>query len=99
MGAPGGCMREMNEYQKQAGRTAPPPAGSNRGLMSHAPGLVGEAGEVAEAVKKHLFHGHDRDREAVAKELGDVLWYVARMAAAVGVDLSSVAERNISKFR
>lgn len=68
-------------------------------LANFALGLAGESGEVADYVKKHLFHGHALDREKVKKELGDVLWYVATMARTLGIGLEEVAQGNLDKLR
>jgi NTP pyrophosphatase (non-canonical NTP hydrolase) len=62
-------------------------------------GIVGEAGEVAELIKKHLFHGHLLDRDKVISELGDVLWYITVLAAELNVPLEVLFEHNISKLR
>jgi NTP pyrophosphatase (non-canonical NTP hydrolase) len=50
-------------------------------------------------LKKHLFHGKPLDADEVIKELGDVLWYVAGMATAIGVSLDDVGQRNVDKLR
>ena len=84
----------FNDYQRDAMRTAPEP---NLGIFTL--GLVGEAGEVAELVKKHLGHGHALNVEKFKKELGDVLWYVAALAQSQGLSLADVAEANIAKLR
>lgn len=68
-------------------------------LAINALGVAGEAGEVADLVKKHVGHGHALDRDKLAKELGDVLWYVAALAHDIGIDLSTVAALNIEKLR
>jgi NTP pyrophosphatase (non-canonical NTP hydrolase) len=92
----------LNEYQNEAGKTALYP---NRGSNLHYPvlGLCGEAGEIAEKVKKL-----ERDRNNVMddewknemrKELGDVLWYVSQVAAELGLDLESVGQMNVEKLR
>lgn len=86
-------------YQQQAGRTDPHPPGSRDAMLNGALGLAGEVGEVVEAVKKHVFHGHALDRQALVGELGDVLWYVARLAAALGISLGDVAVRNLDKLQ
>lgn len=61
-------------------------------------GLAGEAGEVAEKVKKHLRDGKALDVSGVAKELGDVLWYIANLASDMGVTLQEIADLNIDKL-
>ena len=91
----------LGDYQAAALRTASPAslATPDTALTNAALGLCGEAGEFAELVKKHLFHGHPIDQDKMVKEIGDVLWYVAFAARAVGVSLDEVAERNVAKLR
>jgi NTP pyrophosphatase (non-canonical NTP hydrolase) len=90
----------FSEYQQKAGTTALYPSrGSN--LAYPALGLAGEAGEVAEKVKKILRGDRllDSDyRAVISKELGDVLWYVAAMCHEIGADMQEVAEENIAKL-
>lgn len=86
-----------NEYQRKALRT------SNEtdcliGLLNGVLGLCGESGECADMVKKHLFQGHELDRKHLAKELGDVAWYMAITAYYLGYDLDSILEMNINKL-
>tara|TARA_B100000780_G_C20869343_1_gene345770 strand:- start:232 stop:603 length:372 start_codon:yes stop_codon:yes gene_type:complete len=61
-------------------------------------GLVGEAGEIAEKLKKSLRDGAILDKEGMLKELGDVLFYVAALSNFYGGSLRSVAEMNIEKL-
>ena len=68
-------------------------------LVWNAIGLAGEAGEVAELVKKGVFHRHGVDREKLAKELGDVLWYVAALCTKASLDMGEVMQANIDKLR
>ena len=68
-------------------------------LLNGALGITGEAGEVADLIKKHIFHGHDLDTDALIKEIGDVCWYVALLCTAIGVDMASVMEKNIEKLK
>jgi NTP pyrophosphatase (non-canonical NTP hydrolase) len=88
----------LDEYQKLAARTMGTRTPSDQ-LSNMALGLAGEAGETADMLKKHLFHGKPLDADEVVKELGDVLWYVAGMATAIGASLDDIAQRNVDKLR
>ena len=66
--------------------------------MTWSLGLTGEAGEFADMMKKHHGHNHDLDKEKAAKELGDVMWYVAVLANSLGYKLSEIADMNIQKL-
>lgn len=66
-----------NEYQKAALRTADMNYSEYSMIMNGALGLCGEAGEVADIIKKATFQGHPLDAEHIAEELGDVAWYLA----------------------
>jgi NTP pyrophosphatase (non-canonical NTP hydrolase) len=90
---------QFDEYQDLAGRTSPPDRPALEKLTNGALGLGGEAGEVVEIVKKHRYHGHALDADAVAKELGDVLWYVAEICTATGLSMGDVARKNVDKLR
>lgn len=90
----------MNEYQAAALRTAAREgADPTIDILVRTLGLAGEAGEVADLIKKGIGHGHGVDPAKVLKELGDVLWYVATLADAYGHSLESVAAANIEKLR
>ena len=62
-------------------------------------GLPGEVGELCDHYKKHMHQGHDIDYDHMAEEAGDVLWYLAEIADALGVTLEDIARRNIDKLR
>jgi len=89
----------LDEYQQLAARTLSAGQSADQRLANAALGLTGEAGEVAEHVKKHLFHATPLDRDAIVKELGDCLWYVAALAGVLGVSLDEVGATNIEKLR
>ncbi len=93
-----------DRYQDEAARTlieSPDKEYTAREIMLvwNAIGLAGEAGEVADSVKKMVFHQHGIDRDVLIKELGDVLWYVAALCTKLDVPLSDVMDRNIAKLR
>ena len=67
-------------------------------LLEGVMGLTGESGECDELLKKHLFQGHALDREHVAKELGDIAWYLAQSADAIGYDLETIFAMNLEKL-
>jgi NTP pyrophosphatase (non-canonical NTP hydrolase) len=89
----------LDDYQVLAMRTAMTTDGGKPAPAYLGLGLTGEAGEIAEMIKKGVYHGHELNRTLVADELGDVLWYVAVMADRFGWSLSEVAERNIAKLK
>jgi NTP pyrophosphatase (non-canonical NTP hydrolase) len=90
---------ELDEYQRLAIRTAGHRESVEKVLTYTALGLTGESGEVAEIIKKAFYHGHPLDKEALHKELGDVLWYLAVMADGLGFSLDQIARENIEKLR
>jgi NTP pyrophosphatase (non-canonical NTP hydrolase) len=92
---------DLNDYQAAALGTAVYP---NRGANFAYPalGLAGEAGEVADKLKKVIRDNDgvltDQVRDAVAKEIGDVLWYVSVLAYEMDYDLNAIAQINIDKL-
>lgn len=68
-------------------------------LLEGTMGLVGEAGEIDEIMKKALFQGHQLDREHIALELGDTAWYLALAADAIGYDLETILKKNLEKIK
>lgn len=100
----GGNMR-FSDYHSRAMKTAQYKSGTLRALSYTTLGLTGEAGEVAERIKK-ILREDDRDlqevikekKEAIVKEMGDVLWYLAALANEIGVNLEDVADANLAKL-
>ena len=91
----------FSEYQHRSRATAVyPDLGNN--IAYPALGLCGEAGETAEKVKKAMRDDGgtltEERREAIAAELGDVLWYAAQLATEAGLDLEAIAEANLEKL-
>ena len=88
-----------NEYQLAALRTASGMNYDHHGmLLNGILGLCGESGEVADIVKKATFQGHSLDKAHIAEELGDVAWYLAVTAHAIGYDLDTIFKLNIAKL-
>jgi NTP pyrophosphatase (non-canonical NTP hydrolase) len=91
----------FKEYQNRSQETAAHKNGGDKqlNLGISTLGLVGEAGEVSELVKKHIGHGHALDLTKLEKELGDVLWYIADIATQNGISLEEVAATNLMKLK
>jgi len=94
-------IMDLNDYQYKARKTALyPNAGDN--LIYPTLGLAGEAGEVADKVKKVLRDHNgvfdDSTKIAIMLELGDVLWYIAQLSSELGFDLDQVANENLKKL-
>jgi NTP pyrophosphatase (non-canonical NTP hydrolase) len=91
---------ELADYQRLSRRTAEYPR--EAWLSYPALGLAGEAGEVAEHAKKAIRDDggtvSEQRREALSKELGDVLWYVAQLASELDLDLEEIAQGNLDKL-
>jgi NTP pyrophosphatase (non-canonical NTP hydrolase) len=91
----------FNDYQKESKKTAVyPNIGDN--YVYPTLGLAGESGEVAEKIKKVIRDKegviNEEDREEIAKELGDVLWYIAQIASELKLDFDVIARKNIDKL-
>ena len=89
---------EINEYQKKAMKSLNPSLNNDEVLLNGVMGLCGESGEVIDILKKHLSQGHDLNRHKMIEELGDVAWYLAETAFALGVDLDTVLRKNLDKL-
>ena len=88
-----------NDYQKQAMTTLNPALSKKDVLINGVMGLCGEAGEAIDIVKKHLHQGHELDREALKKELGDIAWYLAETAWALEIPLEEILTENLAKLK
>ncbi len=89
----------VNEYQEAALRTANKDLSQTEMLIDGCMGLCGESGECIDIMKKMLFQGHDLDRDHLAKELGDVAWYLALTAKGLGCSLEMIFQMNIDKLK
>ena len=93
-------MSDFNAYQRSSARTAIYP--EEHRILYPALGLAGEAGEVANKVKKLIRDGPDGRpddwREQISSEIGDVLWYCAALATDLNLTLGAVAGENLNKL-
>ena len=87
-----------NDYQRQAMALLNPALSRKDVLINGVMGLCGESGEAIDIVKKHLHQGHPLDKEKLAKELGDVAWYLAETAFALDIPLERILRMNLEKL-
>lgn len=98
-----GCQADIREhdadiYQQNVLKYAPDYQHYMPNVLYAAIGMCGEAGEVSELIKKYAYHGHTIDTEHLARELGDVLWYVSYMADLFGYSLGEIMVMNKEKL-
>ncbi|MEH6431909.1 nucleoside triphosphate pyrophosphohydrolase family protein [Bacillus sp. H7(2023)] len=102
-------ISELDQYQEAALRTWNTNQDFGGRVLNAALGLSGESGEVADIVKKAIFHGHGFDpahcpgeeegnTHKIALELGDILYYISIMSHEMGYTLEDIAEMNIAKL-
>jgi NTP pyrophosphatase (non-canonical NTP hydrolase) len=99
MGSP--TYLHFRDYQRRAGETAVYPGmGEIEGLMYVGLGAAGEAGEIADKIKKVLRDDHgivtDKARDGILKEVGGTLWYLAQICGELGASFEDVAEQNLA---
>jgi NTP pyrophosphatase (non-canonical NTP hydrolase) len=94
---------KFDEYQKQALTTVLTTDDTFKDLLHWVLGINGESGEIAEKVKKIIRDKNgavsDEDRQDLAKEIGDVLWYLAVFANQLGMSLDDIAQQNLEKLQ
>ena len=90
---------EINEYQELAMTTLNPQLNKKDVLINSVMGLCGESGEAIDIVKKWLAQGHALDKERLAKELGDIAWYLAEAATALDLPLEQIFQDNLEKLK
>ena len=89
----------INEYQKLALTTLNPALNKKDVLINGVMGLCGDSGEAIDIVKKWLAQGHELDKDKLAKELGDICWYLAETATALDLSLEDIMAANIEKLK
>lgn len=90
---------KINEYQKLAMSTLNKELDKKDILINSVMGLCGESGEAIDIVKKWLAQGHDLDKDHLAKELGDIAWYLAEAATALDLSLEDILQANLDKLK
>lgn len=89
---------DVKEYQDWVVNKMDHSLTNREALAKNGLGAAGEAGEVADLIKKHLYHGHQLDRNKLVKELGDVLWYITSTCHLIEADLNEIMFENKKKL-
>ena len=89
-------VTESKNFEAIAARLSNP---ENIRILHAAIGLATEAGEVQDALKKHLFYGKPLDKVNLAEEMGDIFWYMAILSDALGVGFDDIQTKNIAKLK
>ena len=89
----------VNEYQRLAMTTLNPALDRKEVLINSVMGLCGESGDAIDIVKNWLAQGHELDKARLAKELGDVAWYLAEAATALDIPLEEILQGNLEKLK
>ena len=89
----------VNDYQRLAMITLNPELSRRDVLINSVMGLCGESGEAIDIVKKWMAQGHDLDKAHLAKELGDIAWYLAEAATALDLSLEDIFQANLDKLK
>lgn len=93
----------LDEYQQQALKTVLSTGDDFKDLLHWVLGINGESGEIAEKIKKVIRDKNSvisqDDKDELAKEIGDVLWYLAVFAHDLGIPLEDIAQANLDKLK
>jgi NTP pyrophosphatase (non-canonical NTP hydrolase) len=87
----------IEQYQKECKRTVPKDFRS-RLLANMTLSLCEEAGEVASPIKKHIFHGHELNKEKIIEEMGDLMFYANNLMTLLDIEMTDVLDYNIKKI-
>lgn len=91
-------MITFQNYQRLTDRAIPDHDNKKDAILHWCIGLSEECGEVLSVIKHHYYGGETPDREALVKEVGDVLWYLAALCRETGIDMDAAAELNMAKL-
>lgn len=94
----GGKQMDIKEFQNKSTRTINHALTTEQLISNMCMGISGETGEVIDIIKKHLYQGHDLNKEHLTEELGDVMFYITNLATLVGIDMQEVLQNNVDKL-
>ncbi len=90
---------EIKEYQKRSTRTLNKELSTGGQTINMVMGLSGETGEIVDIFKKVLYQGHMLDKDKIAEELGDVMFYIVNLCTLLDIDMRDVLRGNVDKLQ
>ena len=90
---------DIKTYQELSVRTLNMDLTADQQIMNMGLGVCGEGGEIADAIKKAFFQGHYLDKEHLAEEIGDVMFYLSNLATLLGFKMEDILQGNIDKLK
>lgn len=90
---------DIKTFQEASKRTFNTNLTYNEKLCNCVAGMFGEGGEVADIIKKHLFQGHSFDRNHIAEEIGDLMFYIVNLATVLNMDMEDILDSNVDKLK
>ncbi len=88
----------INEFQERSVRTLNQAIPKDMQLTNMCLGVFGEFSEVSEHIKKHVFHGHQLDKDKVSEEIGDTMFYLVNLATELDLEFSQILQKNVDKL-
>jgi len=88
----------LRDYQEHSKRTLNKDLKEKEQLANMIIGIMGESGEVADIIKKSLYQGHELDRENIAEEIGDIMFYIVNLCNVLDLDLETLIANNYYKL-
>lgn len=88
----------IKEFQETSKRTMNKELNLEETISNMVFGLVGETGEVVDALKKGMFQGHMIDRNNLVEEMGDIMFYIVNLASVLGLSMEDILEHNHQKL-
>ena len=90
---------DIKTYQELSVRTLNMDLTANEQLMNMGAGLCGEGGEIIDTLKKALYQGHELDKDNLAEEIGDVMFYLVNLATLLGFNIEDILQGNVDKLK
>lgn len=89
----------ITDYQKLSVRTLNSDLTPKETIINMVMGIAGETGEVVDLFKKHLFQGHELDKDKIKEELGDVMFYIVNLCTLLDIDAKDMLGNNVKKLQ